>query len=57
MKPYVDSIIVTDDYHSAYDEILSTEDLTIEPRKQMVVHGELILDGNLLIEGNLISEL
>ena len=44
------------DHHCSWENILSSETVTISSRKQMVVYGEFILDGILNIDGSLILE-
>lgn len=46
----------TTDHHCGWENILSSETVTIAARKQMVVYGEFILDGILNIDGSLILE-
>lgn len=42
------------DHHSGYNEIISSENITIESRKQMINYGGLKVDGTLNIQGDLI---
>lgn len=43
----------TNDIHSGLYDIQSTDTITVEARKQMVIFEELILDGTLVVNGKL----
>ena len=55
-KIRIDVSTTGDDYHSGYYDIITTEEITIEDRKQMTNWGGLIVDGILNVDGQLIIE-
>lgn len=55
-KIYLDINVTGEDYHSGYYDIISSEEITIEDRKQMTNWGGLIVDGILNVDGQLIIE-
>lgn len=44
------------DHHASWRVISSSQSVTIDASKQMIVFGEFLQDGTLLIEGDLILE-
>jgi len=52
----LDINVTGEDYHSGYYDIISSEEITIEDRKQMTNWGGLIVDGILSVDGQLIIE-